>query len=143
MSEASAVAIRLGEARYRAGAWAEAAAIFARVAEHDPEDSAALRLLGLCRLRLGRLWLLRKAQVREKNAREKNARKRPPHRSVISHYFLPYPLRGTNNSPRGREMPRVEHITAFRATSTKLLFTKQIRLITEVQLRSCIQYLNL
>jgi tetratricopeptide (TPR) repeat protein len=46
-------AIRLGEASYRAGAWDEAAAIFTRVAEQDPEHSAALRLLGLCRLRLG------------------------------------------------------------------------------------------
>jgi Flp pilus assembly protein TadD len=46
-------AIRLGEARYRAGAWAEAAAVFARIAEQDPEHPAALRLLGLCRLRLG------------------------------------------------------------------------------------------
>jgi tetratricopeptide (TPR) repeat protein len=45
-------AIRLGEARYRTGTWAEAAAIFARI-EQDPEHSPALRLLGLCRLRLG------------------------------------------------------------------------------------------
>jgi tetratricopeptide (TPR) repeat protein len=45
--------IRLGEARYRAGAWAEAAAIFSRIVDQDPEHSAALRLLGLCRLRLG------------------------------------------------------------------------------------------
>jgi tetratricopeptide (TPR) repeat protein len=45
-------AIRLGEARYRADTWAEAAAIFARI-EQDPEHSPALRLLGLCRLRLG------------------------------------------------------------------------------------------
>jgi tetratricopeptide (TPR) repeat protein len=47
--------IQLGEARYRAGAWAEAAAIFTRIAEQDPEHSTALRLLGLCRLRLGDL----------------------------------------------------------------------------------------
>jgi tetratricopeptide (TPR) repeat protein len=53
MSETSVAAIRLGEARYRAGAWAEAAAIFARIAEAEPAHSAALRLLGLCRLRLG------------------------------------------------------------------------------------------
>jgi tetratricopeptide (TPR) repeat protein len=46
-------AIRLGEARYPAGAWAEAAAIFRRVAEQDPEHPTALRLLGLCWLRLG------------------------------------------------------------------------------------------
>jgi tetratricopeptide (TPR) repeat protein len=46
-------AIRRGEEHYRAGAWGEAAAIFAQVAEQDPEHSAALRLLGLCRLRLG------------------------------------------------------------------------------------------
>jgi Flp pilus assembly protein TadD len=53
MSETAAEAIRFGEERYQAGAWAEAAAIFAGVAEQDPEDSTALRLLGLCRLRLG------------------------------------------------------------------------------------------
>lgn len=52
MSETSVEAIRLGEARYRAGAWAEAAAIFSRIAEAEPAHSAALRLLGLCRLRL-------------------------------------------------------------------------------------------
>jgi tetratricopeptide (TPR) repeat protein len=45
----------LGEARYRAGAWAEAAAIFTRLHERAPDDAAALRLLGLCRLRLGDL----------------------------------------------------------------------------------------
>jgi hypothetical protein len=81
--------------------------------------------------------------LRKAHARQKNARKRQQHRSVIPHYFLPYPLRKTNKSRWGREVSRVEHITAFPATSTKLLFTKQIRLITEVQLRSCIQGLNL
>jgi tetratricopeptide (TPR) repeat protein len=57
-------AIRLGEARYRAGTWAEAAAILARI-EQDPKHSPALRLLGLCRLRLsepaGALALLERA----------------------------------------------------------------------------------
>ncbi|MBV9859508.1 MAG: sulfotransferase [Alphaproteobacteria bacterium] len=43
----------LGEARYRAGAYGEAAAIFARRVAQAPGDAAALRLLGLCRLRLG------------------------------------------------------------------------------------------
>jgi tetratricopeptide (TPR) repeat protein len=48
-----AEAIALGEARYRAGAYAEAAAIFARLCDADPADPGAIRLLGLCRLRLG------------------------------------------------------------------------------------------
>src|SRR4029077_2079440 len=91
----------------------------------------------LCWLRLSRLWLLCKAQ-----ARQKNARKRQQHRSVIPHYFLPYPFAGNTSIPQGRVVSRVEHITAFPATSTKLLFTKQIRLITEVQLRYCIRCLN-
>src|SRR5580704_16640284 len=42
-----------GEAHYRAGAYAEAAAIFARLGETSPDDPRAIRLLGLCRLRLG------------------------------------------------------------------------------------------
>ncbi len=46
-------AIALGEARYRAGAYGEAAAIFSRIGEHMPAHAGALRLLGLCRLRLG------------------------------------------------------------------------------------------
>ena len=46
-------AIALGEARYRAGAYGEAAAIFAQVNEQSPSFPTALRLLGLCRLRLG------------------------------------------------------------------------------------------
>jgi tetratricopeptide (TPR) repeat protein len=43
----------LGEARYRAGAYADAAAIFSRLRESNPDDPDATRLLGLCRLRLG------------------------------------------------------------------------------------------
>ena len=46
-------AIALGEARYRAGAYGEAAAIFAQVTEQSPSFPTALRLFGLCRLRLG------------------------------------------------------------------------------------------
>jgi tetratricopeptide (TPR) repeat protein len=46
-------AIAAGEARYRAGAYGEAAAILAQVNEHSPSYPAALRLLGLCKLRLG------------------------------------------------------------------------------------------
>jgi Flp pilus assembly protein TadD len=42
-----------GEARYRAGAYAEAAAIFAKLADDNPGSPAPIRLLGLCRLRLG------------------------------------------------------------------------------------------
>ena len=42
-----------GEARYRAGAYADAAKIFARLADSHPEDATILRLLGLSRLRLG------------------------------------------------------------------------------------------
>ena len=44
-----------GEACYRAGAYAEAAAIFRRLCEETPDDPAPTRLLGLCRLRLGHL----------------------------------------------------------------------------------------
>ena len=43
----------LGETRYRAGAYAEAASIFARLCEARTGDPGAIRLLGLCRLRLG------------------------------------------------------------------------------------------
>lgn len=43
----------LGEARYRAGAYVEAAGIFGQVCAAAPECAAAIRLLGLCRLRLG------------------------------------------------------------------------------------------
>ena len=46
-------AIALGEARYRTGAYGEAAAIFAQVNEQSPSFPTTLRLLGLCRLRLG------------------------------------------------------------------------------------------
>jgi Flp pilus assembly protein TadD len=42
-----------GEERYRAGAYGEAAAIFEQLALGAPADADALRLLGLCRLRLG------------------------------------------------------------------------------------------
>jgi tetratricopeptide (TPR) repeat protein len=48
-----AEAISLGEARYRAGAYGEAAAIFSRIGEQMPDHPDAVRLLGLCRLRLG------------------------------------------------------------------------------------------
>jgi tetratricopeptide (TPR) repeat protein len=44
-----------GEVRYRAGDYAEAAAIFGRLSMARPGDAGALRMLGLCRLRLGRL----------------------------------------------------------------------------------------
>ncbi|MGC2413937.1 MAG: tetratricopeptide repeat protein, partial [Stellaceae bacterium] len=62
-----AEAIALGEARYRAGAYGEAAAIFSRIREQMPDHPDALRLLGLCRLRLGEpaagLELLGKARA--------------------------------------------------------------------------------
>ena len=62
-----AEAFALGEARYRAGAYAEAAAIFARLCDAKPRDADALRLLGLCRLRngdpAGALSLLEKAHA--------------------------------------------------------------------------------
>jgi Flp pilus assembly protein TadD len=58
-------ALALGEARYRAGAYGEAALIFSRICAANPGDSGAMRLLGLCRLRLGdpsgALTLLEKA----------------------------------------------------------------------------------
>jgi Flp pilus assembly protein TadD len=42
-----------GEARYRAGAHADAARIFDRLSAAQPDDPTPMRLLGLCRLRLG------------------------------------------------------------------------------------------
>ena len=45
--------IASGEARYRAGAFAEAAAIFSQLCDDNPGFPAPIRLLGLCRLRLG------------------------------------------------------------------------------------------
>lgn len=42
-----------GEERYRAGAYAEAAAIFTKACDDNPGFPAPIRLLGLCRLRLG------------------------------------------------------------------------------------------
>jgi tetratricopeptide (TPR) repeat protein len=59
-------ALAAGEARYRGREYAEAAAIFARLCEADPDDGVAIRMLGMCRLRLGQtaeaLRLLEKAQ---------------------------------------------------------------------------------
>jgi tetratricopeptide (TPR) repeat protein len=46
-------AISQGEARYRTGAYGEAASIFARLCDANPGDWGAIRMLGLCRLRLG------------------------------------------------------------------------------------------
>lgn len=43
----------LGEERYRIGNHSEAAMIFARLIAVKPDDTAALRMLGMCRLRLG------------------------------------------------------------------------------------------
>jgi tetratricopeptide (TPR) repeat protein len=51
--EAAAPQLADGEARYRAGAYGEAEAIFRRLLDVKPDDAAATRLLGLCRLRLG------------------------------------------------------------------------------------------
>src|SRR5260370_1213939 len=42
-----------GQASYRAGAYAEAAAIFHRICISSPEEPTALRMLGLRRLRVG------------------------------------------------------------------------------------------
>jgi tetratricopeptide (TPR) repeat protein len=42
-----------GEARYRAGAYAEAAEIFETLCNDKPGFPAPIRMLGLCRLRLG------------------------------------------------------------------------------------------
>jgi len=42
-----------GEARYRAGAYAEAAAIFGELCQNTPDSPGTIRMLGLCRLRLG------------------------------------------------------------------------------------------
>jgi tetratricopeptide (TPR) repeat protein len=46
-------AFATGEARYRAGAYAEAAAIFREFHDAGPDNARAARMLGLCRLRLG------------------------------------------------------------------------------------------
>jgi Flp pilus assembly protein TadD len=63
----AAEALVQGEARYRAGAYDEAAAIFARLCDANPGDPDPVRLLGLCRLRLGdpsgALTLLAKARA--------------------------------------------------------------------------------
>ena len=48
-------ALALGEARYSAGAYAEAAAIFEKLCAARPDNSHAIRLLGLCRLKFGDL----------------------------------------------------------------------------------------
>jgi Flp pilus assembly protein TadD len=45
--------IARGEAHYRAGAYAEAAAIFTKLCDDNPGFPAPIRMLGLCRLRLG------------------------------------------------------------------------------------------
>ena len=42
-----------GEAHYRTGAYAEAEAVFQHLLKRDAKDASALRMLGLCRLRLG------------------------------------------------------------------------------------------
>jgi tetratricopeptide (TPR) repeat protein len=55
LSPAAQAEFSRGEERYRAGAYAEAATIFRRLAKQQPQDSGALRMLGLCRLRLGKL----------------------------------------------------------------------------------------
>src|SRR5262245_9814566 len=52
-NQATADLLAHGETRYRAGAYAHAAAIFARLRDAHPNDPNALRLLGLSRLRLG------------------------------------------------------------------------------------------
>jgi hypothetical protein len=49
----SAEARARGEARYRAGAYREATSIFVRMCEANSADPNPIRLLGLCRLRLG------------------------------------------------------------------------------------------
>jgi len=49
----AAEAFARGEAHYRAGAYADAAAIFERLYRDAPSDVAAMRMFGLCRLRLG------------------------------------------------------------------------------------------
>jgi len=55
-----------GEARYRAGAFAEAAIAFRQICEAAPDSADAIRMLGLCELKLGRaaigLELLTKAR---------------------------------------------------------------------------------
>ena len=42
-----------GVGLYRAGAYTEAAELFTALVAAQPDDAAALRLLGLCRVRLG------------------------------------------------------------------------------------------
>lgn len=42
-----------GEAQYRAGRYAEAAAIFDSLRQAEPDNSHAIRLLGLCKIKLG------------------------------------------------------------------------------------------
>lgn len=42
-----------GEARYRVGAFGEASAIFLRLSMAAADDAAALRMPGLCQMRLG------------------------------------------------------------------------------------------
>ena len=63
--------LSLGEARYRAGAYDEAAAIFADLREENADDPTPARLLGLCRLRQGNqkeaLELLASAYARAPN----------------------------------------------------------------------------
>jgi tetratricopeptide (TPR) repeat protein len=53
-AQAAAPAVALGEERYRAGAYAEAEAIFTQLSAAQDDDYAALRMLGLARLRLGK-----------------------------------------------------------------------------------------
>jgi tetratricopeptide (TPR) repeat protein len=64
---APTVALALGEEQYRAGAYVEAAAIFGKICNENPGFPTPLRLLGLCRLRLGDpqdgLALLEKARA--------------------------------------------------------------------------------
>jgi tetratricopeptide (TPR) repeat protein len=43
----------VGEAKYRAGAYAEAETVFRALSAANPGDATAMRVLGLCRLRLG------------------------------------------------------------------------------------------
>jgi tetratricopeptide (TPR) repeat protein len=63
----AAAAFSYGEERYRNGAYVEAADIFENLLQAIPGDAGALRMLGLCRLRLGdreaALQLLGKAQA--------------------------------------------------------------------------------
>ncbi|MBV9828013.1 MAG: sulfotransferase [Alphaproteobacteria bacterium] len=56
-----------GEARYGAGAYAEAGEVFSKIVSKRPDNATALRMLGLCQLRLGdhdkALALLRRASA--------------------------------------------------------------------------------